>query len=141
MDFSYGDIDVEKLKVEALIIVDFFQSVIKTNQMNIKQIKKISTICEIFNSCEVGKEMFKEYHKLIKLYLTIPVTTATAERTFSTLNRLKTAIRSTMTQSRLNHCLLPHIYKEKLDKIDPRQIASKFISSNEKRQHFFGLIL
>ncbi|CAF4897254.1 unnamed protein product [Rotaria socialis] len=87
MDFCYGDIDVEKLKVEALMIVDFYQSVIKTNQMNIKQITKISTICEIFNSCEVGKEMFKEYHKLIKLYLTIPVTTATAERTISTLNR------------------------------------------------------
>ncbi|CAM4816274.1 unnamed protein product [Rotaria magnacalcarata] len=34
MDFCYGDIDVEKLKVEALMIVDFFQSVIKTNQMN-----------------------------------------------------------------------------------------------------------
>ncbi|CAF1993313.1 unnamed protein product [Rotaria magnacalcarata] len=54
MDFCYGDIDVEKLKVEALMIVDFFQSVIKTNQMNIKQITKISTNCEIFNSCEVG---------------------------------------------------------------------------------------
>ncbi|CAF4869564.1 unnamed protein product, partial [Rotaria socialis] len=137
MDFYYGDIDVEKLKVEALMIVDFYQSVIKTNQMNIKQILKISTICEIFNSCEVGKEMFKEYQKLIKLYLTIPVTTATAERTISTLNRLKTAIRSTMTQSCLNLCLLLHIYKEKIDKIDPRQIASKFISSSEKRQHFF----
>ncbi|CAF5040430.1 unnamed protein product, partial [Rotaria socialis] len=81
MDFYYGDIDVEKLKVEALMIVDFYQSVIKTNQMNIKQITKISTIRKIFNSCEVGKEMFKEYQKLIKLYLTIPVTTATAERT------------------------------------------------------------
>ncbi|CAF3952268.1 unnamed protein product [Rotaria magnacalcarata] len=141
MDFCYSDIDVEKLKVEALIIVDFFQSVIKTNQMNIKQITKISTICEIFNSCEVGKEMFKEYHKLTKLYSTIPDTTATSERRFGTLNRLKTTIRSTMTQSHLNHCLLPHIYKEKIDKIDPRQIAFKFISSNEKRQHFFGLIL
>ncbi|CAF5217753.1 unnamed protein product, partial [Rotaria magnacalcarata] len=82
MDFCYGDIDVEKLKVEALMIVDFFQSVIKTNQMNVKQITKISTNCEIFNSCEVGKEMFQEYHKLIKLYLIIPVRTATAERTF-----------------------------------------------------------
>ncbi|CAM4983524.1 unnamed protein product [Rotaria socialis] len=141
MDFYYGDIDVEKLKVEALMIVDFYQSVIKTNQMNIKQITKISTIRKIFNSCEVGKEMFKEYQKLIKLYLTIPVTTATAERTISTLNRLKTAIRSTMTQSCLNLCLLLHIYKEKIDKIDPRQIASKFISSSEKRQHFFGLML
>ncbi|CAF3419092.1 unnamed protein product [Rotaria sp. Silwood2] len=41
-DFCYGDIDVERLKGEALMIFDFFQSVIKTNQMNIKQITKIS---------------------------------------------------------------------------------------------------
>ncbi|CAF3902876.1 unnamed protein product [Rotaria magnacalcarata] len=54
MDFCYGDIDIEKLKVEALMIVDFFQSVIKTNQMNIKQITKISTIWEVFNSRELG---------------------------------------------------------------------------------------
>ncbi|CAM4821139.1 unnamed protein product [Rotaria magnacalcarata] len=53
--------------------------------MNIKQITKISTICEIFNSCVVDKEMFKEYHKLTKLYLTIPVTIATAERIFNRL--------------------------------------------------------
>ena len=34
MDFCYGDIDVEKFKVEALIVVDFIESVIKTNQKN-----------------------------------------------------------------------------------------------------------
>ncbi|CAM4824600.1 unnamed protein product [Rotaria magnacalcarata] len=56
MDFCYGDIDVEKLKVEALIIVDFFQSLIKTNQMNIKQIIKMSTLCEIFNSFKLANK-------------------------------------------------------------------------------------
>ena len=66
--------------------------------------------------------MFREFDKLIKLYLTIPVTTASAERTFSTLNRLKTVLQNSMTQSRLNHCSLANIYKEKLDEIDPYQI-------------------
>ena len=68
--------------------------------MNIKQVTKVSTVCDILNTCEMGKEMFKEYHKLIKLYLTIPVTTARAEHSFSTLNRLKNSIRASMTQSR-----------------------------------------
>ncbi len=80
--------------------------------------------------------MFREFDKLIKLYLTLPVTTASAERIFSTLNRLKNTFRNSMTQSRLNHCLLTHIYKEKLDEIDPYQIMSTFISSNDKRQAF-----
>lgn len=63
--------------------------------------------------------MFKEYHKLLKLYRTISVMTTTAERTFIALNRVKNVLYSSMNQSRLNHYLLPHIYKEKLDEIDP----------------------
>ncbi|CAF1501480.1 unnamed protein product [Adineta steineri] len=106
--------------------------------MKIKQITKMSTICEILNSCNVGKQMFKEFDKLIKLYLTVPVTTATAECGFSALNRLKTVFRNSMAQSRLNHCLIANIYKEKLDQTDPYQIMSTFIPSNGKRQSFFG---
>lgn len=83
--------------------------------------------------------MFKEYHKLLKLYLTIPVLTATAERTFSALNRIKNVLRSPMNQLRRNHCLIPHIYKEKLDKIDPNKIMLRFISLNEK-DNVFGSI-
>ncbi|CAF3851143.1 unnamed protein product [Rotaria sordida] len=81
-----------------------------------------------------------KFDKLIRLYLTIPITTATSERAFSALNRVKNTLRSSMTQSRLNHCLLAHIYKEKLDKIDPNQIMSTFISSNEQRQPLLGLM-
>ncbi|CAF2639431.1 unnamed protein product [Rotaria sp. Silwood2] len=140
MDFCHDDIDIERLKSKAVMISDFFKVVINTNQIKIKLITKISTVCEILNTCEIGKQMLQEFDKLIRLYLTIPVTTATSERAFSVLNRLKNTLRSSMTQSRLNHCLLAHIYKEKLDKIDPNQIMSTFISSNEQRQAFFGLI-
>ncbi|CAF1029278.1 unnamed protein product [Rotaria sordida] len=82
----------------------------------------------------------QKFDKLIRLYLTITITTATSERAFSALNRVKNTLRSSMTQSRLSHCLLAHIYKEKLDKIDPNQIMSTFISSNEQRQALFGLM-
>ena len=141
MEFCDCDKDIQRLKAEVHMIYDFLKSVINTNQMKIKQITKISTISETLNSCNVGKLMFREFDKLIKLYLTIPVTTASAERICSTLNRLKTVLRNFMTQSRLNHYLLANIYKEKLDEIDPYQIMSKFIASNSNRQAFFGLIV
>ncbi len=88
--------------------------------------------------------MIEKGNKTSQISVTIPVTTACAERAFSAerafcaLNRLKNALRSSMSQQRLNHCLLAHIYKIKLDQIDPNEIMSIFISSNQKRQAVFG---
>ena len=53
----------------------------------------------------LGKEMLLEVVRLIKLFYTIPVTTFTAERTFSAFRRLKTYLRITMSQARLNHAM------------------------------------
>ncbi len=96
--FCDGDVDVHRLKAEVHMVYDFFQSVIDMNQLKIKQITKISIICEILNSYNVGKQMFREFDKLIKL-LTLPVTTTTttAERAFTILNRLKSTLRTLMT--------------------------------------------
>ena len=82
--------------------------------------------------------MFHQYNRLLKLYLTVPVTTATAERSFSVMNRMKTCLRSTMTQTRLNSVFLTHIYKEKTDFIDLKSLCSTFASKNEQRKQFFG---
>nr|XP_014342376.1 PREDICTED: oxygen-regulated protein 1 [Latimeria chalumnae] len=45
------------------------------------------------------------------------------ERTFSTLRRLKTCLRSMMNQDRLNNLLLLHVHKDWADKLDLKQIA------------------
>ena len=49
---------------------------------------------------------------LVSLILVLPATNAnaTSERSFSTLRRIKTFLRSTMTQVRLNNAMLLHIY-------------------------------
>ena len=67
--------------------------------------------------------------------------TATAERTFSSLRRLKTYLRSTMTQIRLNNITLTYTHRDRLERVDLTDIAKKFISSNERRRNFFGLLL
>ena len=76
---------------------------------------------------------------LIKIILIAPATNAISERSFSTLKRVRTSIRSTMTDSRLNHLLLIHIYKEELDEIDIKVITDEFIKIEESRIATFGL--
>ena len=83
--------------------------------------------------------LFSEVIKLIKIILIAPATNAISERSFSTLKRVKTSIRSTMTDSRLNHLLLIHIYKKELDEIDIKSITNEFIQIMESRIATFGL--
>ena len=78
----------------------------------------VQTLCDVFNKQASFKTMLSEVHKLVLLYLTVPVTTATAERSFSGLNRIKTYLRISMTQQRLNHCILLHIHHNKTDNLD-----------------------
>jgi hypothetical protein len=88
---------------------------------------------------ELGEAMrlYSEVVALVKLFLVIPVTTATAERTFSHLRRLKSFLRLTMTQTRLNNLLLIHVYKDMTDSLDLRSVGKCFISKNTERERLF----
>ncbi|KZS15310.1 Zinc finger MYM-type-like protein [Daphnia magna] len=59
-----------------------------------------------------------EFVKLMKIVLTMPVSTCTAERSFSCLCRLKTYLHSTMTQERLNHLAVLCCHSDLLENID-----------------------
>ena len=76
------------------------------------------------------RRMLSEVDKLIKLYLTIPITRATAERTFSALKRVKSYLRSSMTQERLNTCVIMHVFKERADELRVEDIAAEFVTRN-----------
>ena len=58
------------------------------------------------------REIVCEVVKLLKWLLLIPATNAVSERSASALRRIKTYLRSTMTQQRLNNCMLLHVHKE-----------------------------
>ena len=49
---------------------------------------------------------------LLYVLLTTPVASATAERSFSVLRRLKTYVRSTMKNDRLSPLVLMHIHQD-----------------------------
>ena len=108
------------------------------SQVKIKHVTMVSTVCDILNWNQSYKECLPNVHKLLQMYLTIPFSSATAERTFSVMRRVKTWLRSTMSSSTLNNKMFPVIHKERFDKVDVENIAKEFVSKNEKRQNYFG---
>ena len=63
----------------------------------------------------------------------MPVTVASAERTFSKLKLLKNYLRSVMSQERLNGLATLCIEKKLLDKIDIEAIINDFAAANVRR--------
>ena len=111
---------------------------LRKDQPPITKITKVRTSAELLTEVEVGKNMLPEVSTLLQIYFTLPVTTATAERSFSALRRLKTFLRSTMTQPRLNSAMLLHVHKERCAKLDILELSKLFASANDRRKHFFG---
>lgn len=70
-----------------------------------------------------------------RILFTIPITVASAERSFSKLKLLKNYLRSTMSQERLNGLATLCIEKKLLDDVNIEAIIDDFSSRNVRR-HF-----
>ena len=88
-----------------------------------------------FSAAELG--IYSEVIALLKLILVNPSTNAVTERSFSAMRRIKTYLRSTMGQSRLNATMIVHVHKEKTDELSLLDIANSFVNS-EHRMTTFG---
>jgi hypothetical protein len=107
-----------------------------------KMLPKNLALCDIVSylgSLSHGQQMIiGEVMSLTKLILVMPATNATSERSFSSLRRIKTYLRSTMTQQRLNHLMLLHVHKEKTDSLQLVDVANTFVAESEHRLRVFG---
>ncbi|PWA44944.1 zinc finger MYM-type protein 1 [Artemisia annua] len=72
-----------------------------------------------------------------RVLLTIPVTVASAERSFSKLKLLKSYLRSTMSQERLNGLALIAIENDILESVNYDDLISNFASKNARRIALF----
>jgi len=126
----HGDLDSVKLKIQ-MEMLSSSPSIVDASIVNVDQV-----IDKLLSLGDAVK-LFTEVTKLIRLCLTIPVSSATAERSFSALRRLKTFTRSTMNASRLTHLALLHVHQDRTDKLDLNDLCKTFVKSNERRQTIF----
>lgn len=77
---------------------------------------------DALNLC--NEQLFQNVFKILKLCATIPVTTASVKRSFSTLRRIKTYLRNTLSENRLNGLASLSIHRE--IGIDIEDIINRF---------------
>jgi hypothetical protein len=82
--------------------------------------------------------LFGQVENLVRLLLVVPVSSCEAERSFSVLRRLKTWLRSTMSQNRPNHVAVCHVHQDGLDLLHKKSICKQFVAANDRRRKHFG---
>ncbi|XP_060968719.1 uncharacterized protein LOC133036221 [Cannabis sativa] len=81
-------------------------------------------------------EIFPIVYKVITLILTLPVSTATTERSFSAMNIVKTTLRNKMEDEFLSDCLLVYIEREIAKKFSIDSLIDDFRDMQERRSVF-----
>lgn len=99
---------------------------------NVEAEKRPSTSTEALAACD--RSFFPNVHRMLQLFATLPVSTATAERSFSTLRRLKTYLRNTTSDNRLNGLALLNIHRDV--EVSPELVVDRFASSKARRLQF-----
>ncbi len=82
--------------------------------------------------------LLDQVSKLMQLVLVMPATNASSERSFSALRRLKTYLRSTMLQERLNYLMLLHVHKNRTDGLCIKTAINDFIQDSQHRCNIFA---
>ena len=71
-------------------------------------------------------ETYLLVYLLVKLVLTLPVATATVERSFSAIKYIKNELRNRMGDQWMNDCLIVYIKKDVTCSIDNETIMQRF---------------
>ena len=100
-------------------------------------LKSLAGAAEVLREPDL-KKIAPEAVKLVRLHFIVPATSCTAERSFSQLRRLKNWLRTTMTQTRLNHAAVCAVHAEVLMEIDLKPLMREFAMRSVQRVKVFG---
>jgi hypothetical protein len=80
------------------------------------------------------EDIFPNIYTLLKRFSILPITTASVEKSFSTLKRIKTYLRNATSKDRLNGLALINIHRD-ID-LDTESILDVFANRKERRLNF-----
>ena len=131
--FFYDDFNKEDLVAELSTFQKLYCAAVED------EVPSVSTIKTALLTLSTSQRMLlNTVCRLFQLLLILPATNATSERSFSALRRIKTYLRSTMTQARLNHLMILHYHQDITDALDLKLIGNEYIWKNEARRSTFA---
>jgi len=93
---------------------------------------KFTTLQETLKAC--SSSLYPNVHTILRLLLITPVTSATVERSNSSLHFVKNVYRSTMGDERLNALLLLFIHKD--IPLNYNAVVDEYAKRNQRRMTF-----
>ena len=98
------------------------------------QNKEMQSINDVLQQVYLLKAAFPNLVKLLQISLTIAVSTAECERSFSALKRIKTFLRSTMSEQRLTDLALLSIEKQLSQNLPLDEVIDRFAVADKNRK-------
>ena len=93
----------------------------------------IRDAAELAIKCNREKMLFPQVAKIYRLFLTSPPSVCKSERTFSRLKLLKSYLRSTMTQERLDNLMVLFCERDIADKLSIDKVVDKWTKIRRRR--------
>ena len=91
---------------------------------------------QVFKELYELKSLIPDVVKFFEIFLSLPVSTASCERCFSAMARVKNFLRNRMTDERLSNLCVLAIEKNETKNIDKDALLEKFINLNHRRLQF-----
>ena len=128
----YG-LDARRLQLQVQILHDMQKT------PGASPMTSLQDLVSLLNKGEGEMRSFlSEVAALTRLLLTAPATSCTAERSFSLLRRLKSWLRSTLGQERLNHSAILATYPERVMALNRIELIREFVRQCPSRTNVFG---
>ncbi|XP_025197074.1 uncharacterized protein LOC112595901 [Melanaphis sacchari] len=113
------DVNCYNLKSEITVVKNYLTLTTGKDDISLEDLKTF-----------IVKNVYPNIYKLLQVALTLPISSATCERSFSAMRRIKTWMRSTMVENRFNDLSILNIEKDLAKKISNNDIVNAFSNKN-----------
>ncbi|CAB4036972.1 zinc finger MYM-type 1-like [Paramuricea clavata] len=97
--------------------------------------KRNPDFLDLFKALQAEPQCYGCVSKLMKIALTLPITSCSAERVFSKLKIVKSRLRSTMNQNRLENLIHMSVEVDLLENLDLDSLVQKFTDCAPRRMN------
>lgn len=120
------------LKAEMHIVRSSVQGLQRFNSANPERFCPPATVDEV-----AELKNFPNLFKLMQLVMTLPVSSATCERSFSAMRRVRNYLRTTMSEDRFSALSSLYIERDLSNTIDVHDVVAHYAAKSSRRLQFY----